>query len=188
MSSRLATSAGVIAVLSGLEATVAQQWGVPRAAVTETNPTPGRGVIRSQGQWDAVQLAWSDQEAGTQLAASLETASPANQVSPAPWGIGGDYRKEISPPTGHVAIVGPPGPERDALAESLADAQVTCVELPALVPSDATAVIVNQPTARAVRAVAPHQWRGVTDPAPLPGHVVVVQGGQATAVRLVLAE
>ena len=182
MSSRLAASAGVIAVLGGLEPTVAQQWGVPRAAATEAASLPGRGVVRADGRWDGVQLACSQHRGGGELVTALDSAD-STAGGPA-WGKGGDANHVVQRPAGHVAIVGPAGPVRDAITQTLPGQEVTCVELPALVPSDAQSVIVSEPTARAVRALAPHGWRGLTDPTPLTGRIVLVEGGKATAVRL----
>lgn len=182
-SARLATSAGLVAVLNGLDPTMAQQWGVPRATATEQAIAPGRGVVRSDGRWDAIQMALSEQAVGESLVTVLDAGVAADQVT-ACWGMGGDAAEEVFAPSGHVAVVGPPSPERDRVADSLPNQEVTCVELPALVPSGATTVIVTEPTARAVRAVAPHHWRGLTDPAPLAGHIVMVRDGHAIAVRL----
>ena len=189
MPARLSTSAGLVAVLSGLEPTVAQQWGVPRAAATDTAASPGRGVARNDGRWDGIQLAMSERVEDTALVAALHAGDHAAhdtvaRRSSGTWGIGGDDARAVLAPTGHVAVVGPPGPEREAVAQSLGAEEVTCVDLPALVPSSATTVIVTEPTARAVRGGAPHQGRGLTDPAPMPGHGVLGQSGKASAVRL----
>lgn len=195
MPSRLASSAGVLAVLSGLEPTVAQQWGVPRSVTTNGPAVPGRGVIRAAGHWDAVQLAVTGREVGTQLVADLGTGNNVGEPGGPTrakgngradmWGVGGDDAGAVPAPTERVAIVGPPGPERDAIADSMPNAHVECVDLPALIPQGVDTVIVSEPTARAVRAVAPHHWRGLATPTPLAGHVVLVTGGTALAVRLV---
>lgn len=184
--SRLASSAGVVAVLSGLEPTVAQQWGVPRSASMDGGTVPGRGVVRTDGMWDPVQLALSDQRAGVSLVTALTaTESGTGGVSEHAWGVGGDDAAAVPAPTGHVAIVGPASAQRDAVANSLSHADVTCVDLPALIPSNVDAIVVTEPTARAVRSVAPHSWRGLTSPTPLAGHVVLVHGGAALTVRLI---
>lgn len=199
---RLASSAAVIAVLSGLEPNTAQQWGAPRTAFTDTAPAhPGRAVMRLDGVWDNTQLAFSRHQSGDLLVSPLPTTSGdhASQV-PAPgplesasapptptedvWGYGGDEATMVTAPTGLVTLVGPPGPAHDAVAHSLSNAEITSVELAALVPNSATAVIACEPTPRVLRALAPHEWRGLCDPAPVPGRVVLIHGGRAITVQL----
>lgn len=185
MSTRLAASAGVVAVLGGLEPTVAQQWGVPRTAATDTTVMPGRGMVRATGRWDGVQLALASRHVGSPLVTALEAVGNQAGATGAPvWGVGGDDGVAVSVPNGKVAVVGPAGPDRDAVAASLPEGTVTSVDLAALIPSDTQAIVVSEPTARAVRAVAPHSWRGLTDPTPLAGQVVLVVNGQAKAVKL----
>ncbi len=181
---RLAAAAAVVAVATGVDPTLAAQWGVPRTLVEHAGtPAPGRAHIRHHGDWNLGQLACHDSESADSLVHALPTKEQVVR-QPGVLGIGGDNATALVVPPGPVTVVGPPGPTQKAVLGVLSGTEVTTVELPALVRPGAAAVVITEPTARAVRQLAPHSWRGVTDPHPVPGRVVIVQDGRAQAVQL----
>ncbi|MDN4480998.1 FtsK/SpoIIIE domain-containing protein [Demequina muriae] len=181
---RLATGAFVLAVLTGVEPSVASQWGVPRALIEHTGPpTPGRAHIRHRGSWDAAQLASGEEGASTRLVRPLPLEVDGPRLG-ASLGIGGDDAAPVTAPTGPVTVVGTPGPTRDAVLARLEGAAITTVEMPGLVAPGCPTVVLVEPTPRAVRQCAPHAWRGVTEPHQVPGRIVLVRDGSAAAVQI----
>ncbi|MFN3865555.1 MAG: FtsK/SpoIIIE domain-containing protein [Demequina sp.] len=183
---RLGAGAAVLAVHGGVEPSLAAQWGVPRSLVEHGgSPARGRAHVRTSGSWDLGQLAASTVEVTEALVTPLPVElSPAR--AGAALGIGGDDARAIPVPAGPVTLVGARGRTRDAAQHRLTGVEVTTVDLPALVPAGAGTVVLTEPSARAVRQLSPHGWRGVTDPHPVPGRVVLISDGAATAVQLPL--
>ncbi|WP_062131930.1 FtsK/SpoIIIE domain-containing protein [Demequina aestuarii] len=186
MPTRLAAGASALAILTGVEPSIASQWGVPRTLVEHAGtPAPGRAHVRHRGAWDVAQLASSDDHASTTLVRSLPLEVDGAHAG-ASLGIGGDDAIPVEAPTGPVTMVGPPGRTRDAVLARLGSASITTVEMPALIPPGATTVVLVEPTPRAVRQCAPQAWRGVTDPHQVPGRIVLVRDGAAVAVQVPL--
>ncbi|MFW7413680.1 FtsK/SpoIIIE domain-containing protein [Demequina sp. SO4-18] len=181
---RLASTAAVLAVSTGVDAGSASQWGVPRSLSEHAAaPVAGRAHVRLHGEWQIGQLASSGPTASVALAEPLPTGEEI-AVPDGMLGVGGDGAEPVLVPSGAVTVVGPPGPARDAVLERCGAAHASVVELPALVPHGATDVVLVEPSPRAVRQLCPHGWRGVADPVPVAGRVVLVRGGVAAAVQL----
>lgn len=181
---RLASSAALIAVGTGLDGTLASQWGVPRSLAEHGGaPAHGRCHVRCHGDWDLGQLAARDDAVTDTLVDPLPRSADAISTAH-PFGIGGDRGTPMTRPHGAVTVVGPPGRTHDAVIAALTDVEVTTVELPALVRPGTSTVVLTEPTARAVRQLAPHGWRGLTDPQPIAGRAVLIQEGRGTAVQL----
>lgn len=174
---RLASGAGVRAVLAGLDATDATGWGVPRD-LHLAERQPGRAALYCDGQWRLAQLA---------------TAQPVDYPRPvtslwvdtggAAWAIAGDDARPIESPDGTVAVIGPPGAGRDAWVGSMGNATVHCYDMASLAPPGADAYILTEPRTRDVRLLARADWRGVVDPVPIPGRGVLIRNGRAQPIQ-----
>lgn len=183
---RLAPSASALAVLTGTDAAVASQWGVPRGLLDHpAAPAAGRAHVRHGGAWDVAQLAHDSQ----QILGSLVHPLPTVARTPIPdgmLGLGGDHADPVPVPDGPLAVVGSRSRTREVLLGRLEGREVLIADLPALVPPGMAAVMLTDPTPRALRALAPHAWRAVADPHPVAGRIAVIRDGVATAVQMPL--
>ncbi|MFV0633479.1 FtsK/SpoIIIE domain-containing protein [Demequina sp.] len=179
---RLGSGATAVAIMAGVDSQSGALWGAPRHGQA-TASVPGRAWLRVDGEWEESQVVWEDEW----TAPPLVTPLPAGVASGA-WAQGGDDAGPLAAPTGTVAVLGVPGEPTSRIVASLVGAQVTVYEAAHVIPPGTTTVIVSDPTPRAVRAIAPHHWQGVTDPTPRPGRSVLVTDGIAQAVQLAMPQ
>ncbi|WP_144268173.1 FtsK/SpoIIIE domain-containing protein [Demequina sp. NBRC 110055] len=180
-STRLARGAALTAVMAPCAPGQAQAWSVPRDV--NLGNVPGRAwLVRAEGGC-LVQLATAD-------------AAPAARclVRPLPrdvgdalhrsgaWGVGGDDAAAWAAPGAPVTVVGPAGLRRHAIAASIGP-HAREADSPHLAPHEATLVL-QEPTSRLVRMLAPLDHAGVVDHPPVPGRVAVIAARRAAAVQL----
>jgi len=186
---RLVASAGLRIVLSGLAADDDAAWDVPRELRT-IQSLPGRARVSLTEGWFECQLclpgAWQPKPLVTELPAVCE-AAPASAL-----GIGGDKPRAVTIDALPVAVVGPPGPERDAVARRVevvtgSPPRVTDSAFALGAAHSPRSVIITRPSQRSLREVVRDAPKGLVDPQPPPFRVVVVADGVPQAVQVLAA-
>jgi len=191
-SHRLTSQAGLRVVFTGLARDDDAAWGVPRdlrGLVT----LPGRARAVDAAGWREAQLALP----GSARIEPLVRTLPPEVRGPLALraiGIGGDDAAPLTVPQGPAAVVGPSGPERDAIARRLAiasGADVVTAESGITLRMPGTpacrTVVCVRPTARALREVLRETPHGLLEPAPVPFRAVVIVDGVASAVHVLPA-
>lgn len=175
-------------VLTGLGAADSASWGVP-GELRGLAARPGRAMVSDREGWREAQLALAGPGTVAPLALPLPRAV-SERLPARALGIGGDDASVVELRTGEpVAVVGPAGAERDAVAARVARATGIAPPVAESVFSlpgargPATTVIVR-PTARAVREVLRDAPPGLIEPQPVPMRVVLVRDGVAQAVQV----
>jgi len=191
---RLTATAGLRLVHTGLGPQDEAAWGMPHDLRGLTQ-LPGRVRVGSADGWGEAHVAWHGGAARparplvTPLPSTLDT-----YLSPDALGIGTDEAIEVRAPRGQAFVVGPPGPEREAIARRVAAATGTAplvsdnafsIGNPRQ-PSPRTIICVR-PTARSVREVTRAPQRGLIDPSPPPLRTVAVIDGVAMALQVLPA-
>ena len=130
-------------------------------------------------------------------ARSLVTALPTEVAGPLPpsaLGIGGDDAAPLLLPALPAAVVGPAGPERDAVARRVHLATgigPVCADstfsLGGPGVSAPRVVVIVRPTLRSVREVMRDAPHGLVEPAPIPMRCVAIIDGVAAAVQVLVA-
>lgn len=146
-------------------------------------------MVSDREGWREAQLALAGPGTVAPLALPLPRAV-SERLPARALGIGGDDASVVELRTGEpVAVVGPAGAERDAVAARVARATGIAPPVAESVFSlpgargPATTVIVR-PTARAVREVLRDAPPGLIEPQPVPMRVVLVRDGVAQAVQV----
>jgi S-DNA-T family DNA segregation ATPase FtsK/SpoIIIE len=208
---RIATHAGTRVILTGSDPTDDAMWGIPRG-LQALSAAPGRARIGARGQWCEAQLASTRGAPNAPLVAPLPTEvseQALRAMGGTVLGIGGDDAAPIALDGSRgVVIAGPPGRERDnahawvsallnrvsatttstgADASRRAPDHVRVVDSVLLLPGASAgdaAVVVVEPSVRAVSEVTRSSTAGLVDPMPIPQRVVLVDRGEACAVQL----
>ncbi|WP_430868516.1 FtsK/SpoIIIE domain-containing protein [Demequina aurantiaca] len=198
---RLAAAATTRVILAGMDPGDQSVWNVPRA-LTSGSPTAGRGWLGSRGQWCELQLFRGT--VGALRPESLVAPLPPGEVvrrlceaEPGLLAIGGDNARRLYC-EGGVTLVGAPSRLRDdalaqlkrlvgvgAVGPHAAEVAVRdeLVSFPGS-PRPQGTVVLLQPTERNVRDACGAGHIGLTDDAPPPGRVVVVQDSGVWAAQL----
>lgn len=190
-SHRLIASAGLRLVATGVSHEDDAAWGVPHA-LRGLGPLAGRVRAGAASGWREAQLSWSGARSAPRapivrpLPHAVTTALPREAL-----GIGTDAAVPVLAPRGASAVIGPPGPERDAVCRRVAIAtghdpaatdNAFAIGTPGS-PAPRTVVCVR-PTGRSVREVARSAPRGLVDPANVPFRTVAVVDGSAMALQV----
>ncbi|GIG55374.1 FtsK/SpoIIIE domain-containing protein [Demequina activiva] len=173
---RLAAAAAITAVIPGHDPGAAAPWGAPRDRALSSSH-PGRAWLSIGGAWVEGQLCHGDHHPAERWVRSLPDHVESG------WAVGGDRASTLTAPRGRVAVVGAAGAARDAVAASLPHATVTCHDAPHLVPP-VDAVLLLDPSPRALRMLAPRGWQGIAEPVPRDGRCALIVDAVATAVQL----
>jgi len=188
-SHRMTSSAGLRLVLTGLTEQDDAAWEVSRE-LRSVPSLPGRVRAHDASGWREAQLAIP----GRWVARPLARPLPTEVTGPLPrhcLGIGGDDAAPLVLPAVAAAVVGPAGPERDAVATRVQVATgippVSAESTFALGGPGAPAprlVVIVRPTLRSVREVARDATNGLVEPAHIPMRCVVIADGVASAVQV----
>ncbi|WP_062076790.1 FtsK/SpoIIIE domain-containing protein [Demequina globuliformis] len=179
--SRLHPRAAVVAVLEGTDPQQGALWGVPRGGLSTPGggPRPGRAWVTDASGAGTAQLASAPASIECR-GRDLVTDLPAT-VATGVWAIGGDRPRERDRPT-TATLVGPDGPLRQAIANSIGTGATT-VDVAALAPHSGL-VILTEPRSRDVRMVARGATGGLVDDAAPAGRIVMIDDGNACAAQL----
>jgi len=191
-SHRLTAHVGLRVVMTGLADEDDAAWGVPRE-LRGLAAAPGRARVVDAAGWREAQLALPGEAHVEPLVQALpiEVRGPLTRTA---IGIGGDLAAPLEVPQGPCAVIGPVGPEREAIARRLAIASGTDVlaaesglalAMPGT-PACRTVVCVR-PTARTLREVMRETPHGLLEPATLPFRAVAIVDGVASAVQVLPA-
>ena len=186
---RIAAHASMRVILAGTSSQDDALWSVPREL---QDIPPGPGVARSwdSAGWGEALIAEPPGHAGEVLAHRLPARVRRFELrAPGAVGIGGDDAREFTAPAEGVAVVGPPGRERDGIARLLESAgarEAACFDSIVVMPPRARdgIVLVVAPTPRLAEDLCRGRSAGLVDPNPPEGRVLWVQRGQGHCVQL----